>query len=177
MKLVRSLIGSGLLLLLSVTAPMAQSVQSDYDHTFPLAQLRTFSFVQQQRGANDPLAASPINDRRIHDALSTQLQANGFSESGQADFLIGYLVTTKAGIDIRDNRYGWFQRRGTVDVEQVTEGTLIVVFLDAKTQQEVWRGYATATINPKNLNNDVNKAVAKLVQKFKKNQAGKTKRR
>ncbi len=32
---------------------------------------------------------------------------------------------------------------------------------------------ATGTINPKNLNEDVNKAVTKLVQKFKKNQLGK----
>ena len=173
MRLVRNLIGCSVLLLLSTVAAMAQSIQTDYDHTFPLAKLHTFSFAQQQRGANDPLAASPINDRRIHDALTTQLQANGFSESGAPDFLIGYVVTTKAGVDIRDNRYGWFQRHGTIDVEQVTDGTLIVVFLDAKTHQEVWRGYATGTINPKNLNNDVNKAVAKLVQKFVKNQAGK----
>lgn len=173
MKFFRNLVGCSVLLLVGFTAAMAQSIQSDYDHTFPLAKLRTFSFIQQQRGAKDPLAASPINDRRIHDALSSQLQANGYSESAQADFLVGYIVTTKTGLDIQDNRYGWFQRRGNIDVEQVTEGTLIVVFLDAKTQQEVWRGYATGTINPKNLNNDVNKAVTKLVQKFKKNQAGK----
>ena len=173
MRLVRNLIGCSVLLLMGFSAAMAQSIQSDYDHTFPLAKLHTFSFIQQQRSAKDPLAASPINDRRIHDALSSQLQANGYSESAQADFLVGYIVTTKTGLDIQDNRYGWFQRRGNIDVEQVTEGTLIVVFLDARTQQEVWRGYATGTINPKNLNNDVNKAVTKLVQKFKKNQAGK----
>jgi len=173
MRVFRNLFGCSVLLLLGVTEAMAQSVQSDYDHTFPLAKLQTFSFIQQQRGPQDPLAASPINDRRIHDALSLQLVTNGYSESAQPDFLVGYIVSTKRGLEIQDNRYGWFQRRGNVDVEQVTEGTLIVVFLDAKTQQEVWRGYATGTINPKNLNNDVNKAVTKLVQKFKKNQAGK----
>lgn len=173
MKLFLNLIACGVLLLLSGPAAMSQSIQADYDHTFPLAKLRTFSFIQQERGPKDPLAASPINDRRIHDALNSQLAANGFTESSQPDFLIGYIVTTKQALDIQDNRYGWFQRRGTIDVDQVTEGTLIVVFLDAKTNQEVWRGYATGTINPKNLNNDVNKAVTKLVQKFKKNQAGK----
>lgn len=173
MKLFLNLIACGVLLLLSGPAAMSQSIQADYDHTFPLAKLRTFSFIQQERGPKDPLAASRINDRRIHDALNSQLAANGFTESSQPDFLIGYIVTTKQALDIQDNRYGWFQRRGTIDVDQVTEGTLIVVFLDAKTNQEVWRGYATGTINPKNLNNDVNKAVTKLVQKFKKNQAGK----
>jgi hypothetical protein len=173
MKLVRNLFGCGVLVLLCGAAAMAQSVQTDYDRTFNLARLKTYSFYQQQRGARDPLAASPINDRRIHDALNTQLQINGFTESAKPDFQIGYFVSTKTGLDIQDNRYGWFQRRGSIDVEQVTEGTLVVVFVDTATQQEVWRGYATGTINPKHLNEDVTKAVTKLVQKFKKNQSGK----
>ena len=173
MKLFLILFACGMLLVLAGPAAMSQSIQTDYDHTFPLAKLRSYSFIQQERGPKDPLAASPINDRRIHDALNSQLTANGYTESSQPDFLLGYLVTTKQALDIQDNRYGWFQRRGTVNVDQVTEGKLIVVFVDAKTQQEVWRGYATGTLNAKNLNNDVNKAVTKLVQKFKKNQAGK----
>jgi len=173
MKLVRNLFGCGLLLLLSVTATMAQSVQTDYDHNFNLSKLRTFSFINQERGPRDPLAASPINDRRIHDALNSQLTVNGLTESAKPDFLVGYFVTTKTGLDIQDNRYGWFQRRGNLNVEQVTEGTIVVVFVDSVTQQEVWRGYASGTINPKHLNEDVNKAVTKLVQKFKKNQLGK----
>jgi hypothetical protein len=165
--------GCSVLILLSTAAAMAQSVQTDYDRTFNLSKLRTYSFVDQQRGPRDPLSASPINDRRIHDTLNSQLQANGFSQTAQPDFLISYFVSTKTGLDIQDNRYGWFQRRGSIDVEQVTEGTLVVVFVDSASHQEVWRGYASGTINPKNLNEDVTKAVTKLVQKFRKNQAGK----
>jgi hypothetical protein len=173
MKLVRNLFSCGVLLLLCGAAVMAQSVQTDYDHNFKLANLKSYGFYQQERGPRDPLAASPINDRRIHDALIGQLNANGLVSSDTPDFLISYFVTTKAGLDIQDNRYGWFQRRGSVNVEQVVEGTLVIVFVDSATKQEVWRGYATGTINQKNLNEDVNKAVTKLVQKFKKNQLGK----
>lgn len=173
MKLLRNVFSCGVLLLICGAAVMAQSVQTDYDRTFNLARLRTYSFYQQERGPRDPLTASPINERRIHNALNAQLQANGFSESAKSDFQIGYFISTKTGLDIQDNRYGWFQRRGSIGVEQVTEGTLVVVFVDTATHQEVWRGYASGTINPKHLNEDVTKAVAKLVQKFKKNQAGK----
>ena len=132
MKLIRPLFGCAVLLLLCGTAAMAQSVQTDWDRSCNLSKLRTYSFYQQERGARDPLTASPINDRRIHEALNSQLQANGFSESVKPDFQISYFVSTKTGLDIQDNRYGWLQRRGTIDVEQVTEGTLS---LSLSTQQ------------------------------------------
>jgi len=153
----------------------AQSIQTDYDHSFNLGRLKTFEFQQQARKPNDPLATSPMNDRRIHNALDTQLRANGFSASaiGQPDFLISYYVTTRKGLDIRDNRFGLLQRMGSVNVNQVTEGSIVVVFLDRTTQMEVWRGYVTGTVDPKDLDKDVNKGIAKLVQKFAKDQSGK----
>jgi predicted DNA-binding transcriptional regulator len=173
MKNFRNLIVSSAFLLLCAAGAMAQTVQTDYDHNFNLARFKTFAFYQQERRPGDPLAASPINDRRIHDALATQLTANGLSAGDQPDFLIAYFVSTKQGLDIQDNRFELLQRRGSVNVSQVTEGTLIVIFADAGTRQEVWRGYASGTINPKDLDKDVNKAVTKLIEKFKKNQMGK----
>lgn len=171
MKAFRNLFTSGLFLLLCAGGALAQSVQSDYDHNFNLSSFRTYGFYEQQRRPGDPLAASPINDRRIHDALDTQLKTNGFTSSEQPNFWIAYYVTTRKGLDIRDNRFGLWQRMGNVSVNQVTEGTIVVVFVDAATRQEVWRGYASGTVNPKDLDKDVNKAVTKLIQKFRKNQA------
>lgn len=173
MKGVRVLFSCSLLLMFCAAGAIAQTVQTDYDRNFNLAKLSTYGFYEQERGPEDPLAASPINNRRIHDALDSQLKANGFSPNAQPDFLIAYFVKTRKGLDIQDNRFGLWQRRGSINVEQVTEGTLIVIFVDSATKQEVWRGFASGTITAKNLDKDVNKAVAKLVQTFKKNQAGK----
>src|SRR5262245_47362925 len=172
MRNFRNLFNCGLLLLLCAGGALAQNIQTDYDHNFNLTKFRSYAFYQQQRRPGDPLAASPINERRIHDALDTQLKANGFTATEQPDFWIAYHVTTRQGLDIQDNRLGLWQRRGSINVDQVTEGTLVVVIVDAASKQEVWRGYATGAINPKDLNKDVNKAVAKLIQKFKKNQMG-----
>jgi Domain of unknown function (DUF4136) len=61
----------------------------------------------------------------------------------QPDFLIAYFVTTRQGLDIQDNRLGigpW-ERSGNITVNQVTEGALVVVFVDRAMRQEVWRGY------------------------------------
>ena len=174
MKTLRALLCCGLLLVCA-GAVSAQSIQTDFDRSFNLAGLKTYDFYQQDRKPGDPLAASPINERRIHNALDAQLMAGGFRNvtGGQADFMIAYFVTTRKGLDIQDNRFGLLQRMGSVNVSQVTEGTLVVIFVDRATQQEVWRGYASGTINPKDLEKDVNKSVAKLVQRFVKDQAGK----
>jgi len=175
MKTLRLLFSGCLLLAICSVAAKAQSVQTDYDHSFNLAKLKTYDFYQRERKPGDALAASPINDRRIHDALDSNLKAHGFAErmSGQADFLIDYFVTTRKGLDIRDNRFGILQRMGSVNVNQVTEGTLVVIFIDRVTHQEVWRGFVSGVINPKDLEKDVNKGAAKLIEKFLKDQTGK----
>ena len=174
MRAVRTLITSSLFLLVCAVGALAQTVQTDYDHNFNLSKLKTYTFAQQVRRPGDPLAASPINDRRIHDALDSQLRANGMADGSQPDFVISYFVTTRKNFDIQDNRLGFFQRMGgSINVNQITEGTIVVVFVDSASNQEVWRGYVSGTINPKDLYKDVNKGITKLVQKFKKNQEGK----
>jgi len=175
MKTVRLLFACSFLMMLCSIATMAQSVQTDYDHSYNLAKLKTYDFYPQERNPGDPLAASPINDRRIHTALDSQLKAQGFSSSAseRPDFMIAYFVTTRKGLDIQDNRFGLLNRMGSVNVNQVTEGTIVVIFVDSATKQEVWRGMVSGTINPKNLEKDVNKGVAKLVQRFVKDQSGK----
>ena len=105
--------GCALLLLMCSIASFAQTIQTDYDRSFPLANLKTYEFSQQQRKPGDPLAASPLNDRRIREALDSQLRLNGFTNnpSGQPDFKIAYFVSTRAGLDIQDNRFGFLHAR------------------------------------------------------------------
>jgi Domain of unknown function (DUF4136) len=103
MKTLRVVIACGCLIMASSIAGWAQSVQTDYDRSYNLAKLRTYSFAEQTRPPGDPLAASPLNDRRIHS--DSQLQAKGFPAGEQPDFLIAYFVTTRMGLDIDDNRF------------------------------------------------------------------------
>ena len=175
MKTLRVVIACGCLIMSSSIAAWAQSVQTDYDRSYNLAKLRTYSFAEQTRPPGDPLAASPLNDRRIHSALDSQLQAKGFRPSEQPDFLIAYLVATRMGLDIEDNRISGppWDRWGNIKVNQVTEGTLMVMFLEPATRQEIWVALVSGEINPKNLDRDVNKSIAKMVARFVKDQAAK----
>ncbi len=161
-----------LMLCLSAIALRAQSVQTDFDKSFDLSKFKTFNFAIQKRSANDPLAQDSLNDERIRKTLESKLAASGFRAENAVppDFAVAYYVTTKSRFDLRDYGYGaprWFGRRD-IRVDQYTEGTLTVDIIDTATKQMVWRGRASGTIELKNIDKKINKAVEKLVSQFVK---------
>ena len=171
MKAMRVVSLLGLVLGLFVGSAAAQSVQSDFDRTFQFSNLKTFSFAVQRRGATDPLSTDTLNDGRIKTGLESQLIANGFRmETDKADFVIAYYVTTKNKLSVQDLSYGpprWFGNRD-IRVNQDTEGTLMVDFIDSRTNQVVWRGRAVGTLDMKGVDKKISKSTEKLVKQFVK---------
>ena len=166
----------GLMLGMLIGSAAAQSVQSDYDRAFHFSNLKTFSFTVQKRGATDPLAADTLNDGRIRTGLESQLIANGFRmETEKADFVIAYYVTTKNKLSVQDYGYGpprWFGGRN-LRVDQYSEGTLMVDFIDVRTNQVIWRGRASGTLEMKGVDKKISKSTEKLVKQFVKDTAKK----
>jgi len=155
---------------------------SDYTKSFPLQTLKTFQFKQQHRISRDPLADNAIWAGKIQDQIRTDLTARGLSEaaSGQnPDFYVAYYVGLKEQYDINSMPYGlpvahhsfhsgwWGWPRG-YDVWAVpyTESTLIVDVIDAHTNQLVWRGYDSDTLNTDNADKTLDKAVDSVMTKF-----------
>ena len=161
----------GMVLGLLIGSAAAQSVQSDYDRSFQFSNLKTFSFAVQKRGATDPLAGDTLNDGRIKTGLESQLIANGFrAETEKADFVIAYYVTTKNKLSVQDYGYGpprWFGGRN-LRVDQYSEGTLMVDFIDTRTNQVIWRGRASGTLEMKGVDKKISKSTEKLVKQFVK---------
>ena len=171
MKAMRVVSVLGLVLGLLIGSAAAQSVQSDFDRTFQFSNLKTFSFAVQRRGATDPLATDSLNDGRIRTGLESQLIANGFRiETEKADFVIAYYVTTKNKLSVQDYGYGpprWFGSRD-IRVNQYSEGTLMVDFIDTRTNQVIWRGRASGTLEMKGVDKKISKSTEKLVNQFVK---------
>jgi len=169
MKAIRVIGVLGILLGLLVVSAAAQTVQSDFDRTFRFSSLKTFSFAVQRRAATDPLAGDTLNDGRIRTGLESQLLANGFRmETGTPDFVIAYYVTTKNRLNVQDYSYGpprWWGSRD-IRVNQYAEGTLMVDFIDVKTNQVVWRGRATGALELKGVDKKISKSTEKLVKQF-----------
>ena len=171
MKTIRAMIMLAMVLGLLAVSAAAQSVQSDFDRSFRFSELKSFSFAVQKRAATDPLAGDTLNDGRIRNGLESQLTANGFRmESEKADFVIAYYVTTKNKLNVQDFGYGpprWFGSRD-IRVNQYSEGTLMVDFIDVKSNQVIWRGRAVGTLEMKGVDKKISKSVEKLVKQFVK---------
>jgi uncharacterized protein DUF4136 len=170
MKAIRVIGVLGILLGLLVVSAAAQTVQSDFDRTFRFSNLKTFSFAVQKRATTDPLANDTLNDARIRTGLETQLRVNGFrSETETPDFVIAYYVTSKNRLNVQDYSFGprlWGNR--DIRVNQYAEGTLMVDFIDAKTNQVIWRGRATGALELKDVDKKITKSTEKLVKQFMK---------
>ena len=171
MKAIRVIGVLGILLGLLVVSAAAQTVQSDFDRTFRFSSMKTFSFAVQKRAGTDPLANDTLNDGRIRTGLETQLRANGFRmETQTPDFVIAYYVTSKNKLNVQDYSYGPPRLWGSRDirVNQYAEGTLMVDFIDVRTNQVVWRGRATGALELKSIDKNINKSTEKLVKQFVK---------
>lgn len=53
-------------------------------------------------------------------------------------------------------------------MNQYAEGTLMVDFIDTRTNQVVWRGRATGALQLKDVEKKINKSTEKLVKQFMK---------
>ncbi len=147
------------------------SVNHDYDPQVNFSQYRTFSRL--------PIPAKATTNqlvvRRIKDAMTRQLEAKGILLVSQnANFLIAMHGTTQEKLDIQDWGYSspraayWGQR--DISVQQYTEGTLIVDFIDAQSKQMFWRGVAKGAVDPgaspEKRSKRINEGVAKLLEKY-----------
>jgi hypothetical protein len=137
-----------------------------------LGQYRTFSFFQPTSANPKQLAfeQSPAG-QVVRDRVTSDLQSKGLTQSADnPDLLIAYHSKLEEKTDVTDWGYGgyYWGGPGGVTVDQYTQGTLLIDFIDPKTKQVVWRGTASAIVNHPD-NPDTGKlasAVDKLMKKY-----------
>jgi hypothetical protein len=152
------------------------STHSDFTRSFPLQTLNTFDFKEQRRISRDPLANNQIWANNVRDTIRRDLRTRGFVEAtnGRPDFYVAFYVGLKDrydigsmgyGLPVLHRRFGWWGWPRDYDVWAVpyTQSTLIVDVIDAKTNQLVWRGYDTDTLNTGKPEKTLDKAVDHVV--------------
>jgi hypothetical protein len=164
---------------LFLTACSTVSVTTDFDHLAPFSQYRSYVLVP----GNEKIRLSPSSEAALRDALRANLARHGISETSEnADLHVVRHVSTKEKLAIHQSSdwgygsmpygYGYYGMwagapRTYTDVSQYTEGTLILDFVDAKTQKLVFRGIGTGTVSDPETNADrIKEAVEEIVEEF-----------
>ena len=156
------------------------SVSTDHDPRTDFSRYRTYAFGPASRNV---LALSPSVRAQIESSLDQGLAARGLRRSARPDFYVAYHVTAREQISVqtfhdwgpwgyggpRWNSYALW--RGypmtTTYVYRSTIGTLVVDFVDARTDRAFWRGVATGTVRGAEANRrSIVEAVHRMLQNF-----------
>jgi hypothetical protein len=151
-------------------------VRSDFDPGADFSQLRTYAWLPGMDATNDPRLDTKLLDRRVRESVDRHLAAKGYRKVDTApSFHVAYHVyvnrqTQSFHEPIGPYGYSWWGARGPVNSYQYDEGSLLVDVIDPGTNVLMWRGAATAIIDPrasvKEREERVDKAVASLLEKF-----------
>jgi hypothetical protein len=150
------------------------SVHTDYDRNIDFTVYKTYRWLpQKDRPRKRGIINDPFVQKRIRDAVEEKLASKGMMEAGlgKADLLIAFHMGARNKVDVthygyRYGRWGLF-RGHAVDVHRYKEGTLIVDFIDARTKELVWRGWATSVLHGReNIGDDIDASVSELFERY-----------
>jgi hypothetical protein len=177
MKMIRLVILTTLVLI-AVNGCAPLTVNYDYDTTADFTAMKTFVWMPSAGNA----ASDDLLVKKIRNEVNVQLQAKGRTEVPEnPDFLIAMQLSGKttyggstavgASIGIPVGKAGRISvGGGKSKPREKTEGTLVLDFVDAKTQAIFWRATATAAVEPKVSPEEqrarINKVVAEMLVHF-----------
>jgi len=174
-RLMRGLL-TVLLFAVSLSSVAKTQIGSSYDPGAPYSTLKAYNWAPHEM--QDPATAS-FDDA----AVNEQLAAKGLQKrTGNPDFLIQWTAFAGAALSVGrrvrtpDAALGGFQSDVSVgpvpraEVTDVNMGTLILTFVDAKTQKVIWRGFAQEAVNfewsDKKKISKLNQVVRKMLDLF-----------
>jgi len=143
------------------------SVKYDYDPGTNFTNLRTFELLPVPTTEK----IDQLNVDRITNAVNAELMAKGLRKtSSNPDFVVAMHVGKQSKISVQDWGYGYGGWGGGLDVYQYEQGTLILDFVNPRTNKLLWRAVATDVVAPENTpekqTEKINKAVAKILSKY-----------
>lgn len=173
----------GALMLALVGCAATLRVDSDFDASAEFGHFHSFAWIREDpliQSAASPTRISPLNQRRIRQAIEAELARKGFemaSDRTAADFVVSYTVGARDRIEV--NNYpapfiwnGLWGRRyyaPPTELQAYQEGQLAIDIFDGKTHQPVWHGSATKRITDadrKDARRQIDAAVQAILARF-----------
>lgn len=146
-----------LLCLVILTSCSSVKVVTDYDTKVDFTSYKTFAFYKK---GIDKASVSDLDKKRIMRAVEAELVAKGFSKSTNPDILISIFTKSREQVNVSDNNIGigwgwgynpWFYGRTNININQYTEGTLFIDFIDKNTNELIWQGIGSGAMKMSNI--------------------------
>ena len=146
-----------LLCLVMLTSCSSVKVVSDYDTKVDFTSYKTFAFYKK---GIDKASVSDLDKKRIMRAVEAELLAKGFSKAVNPDILVSIFTKSREQVNVSDNNIGigwgwgynpWFYGRTNININQYTEGTLFIDFIDKNTNELIWQGIGSGAMKMSNI--------------------------
>tara|TARA_R110001592_G_scaffold26092_2_gene98185 strand:+ start:440 stop:982 length:543 start_codon:yes stop_codon:yes gene_type:complete len=153
-------------------------VATDYDSKVDFKSYKTFAFYKP---GIDKAEISDLDKKRVLRAIESELLAKGFMKSENPDFLVSFFTKSRQKVNINQNNnmgygFGWGWNpwmfngmNNNISVDQYTEGTLFVDFIDKDKKELVWQGIGTGALKNQNREKKearINEFVKEIVSRF-----------
>ncbi len=156
------------------------SVSHDFDPKVDFASLRTYGWIAAPQSASSDsiqreLASDSLVEGRVKQAVNQQLALKGLRETTQnPDFLVAFHTGVQDKTDIQSWGYGygyWGMGGGGISTINYQEGTLILDFVDPKTNNLIWRGVGKEVVgqggmSPEKRQERIDNAVEQILKKY-----------
>jgi len=162
-----------LLSVLVLTGCTIIKVRSDFDPKADFSEYETFAWLEQDppaEASTDPMISELVLDR-IHVAVDRGMAAQWMQmvPAEEAQLLVAYHISIEQRVQITDPYYAYDTAK-TYD-----EGTLVIDFIDAKTNKLVWRGVGQTRLRsyktPEQRQQRVDEVVDKIFEQYPPHQA------
>ena len=154
------------------------SVSHDFDSKADFANLRTYSWLTAPESTSESvkkeLQTNSLIEARVKKAVNRQLATKGLKETTQdPDFLVAFHTGVEDKTDVQSWGYGygyWGMRGGGVSTIHYQEGTLILDFIDPKSDNLLWRGVGKKVVSekttPEKSQKNIDQAVERILSKY-----------
>lgn len=161
------------LLALTVAACNPIYTSYDWDKEADFTQYKTYTWYEREQtkpqDAQQAQMMNPLMITRIQNEVDKALKEKGMQKVDEGpDVWVNYTLGSVGRTEISQTGYGY--GFGTTSVRDITEGTLLIDLIDARSNKLVWRGIAENAhredASPQEINDTIDKAVAKVMKEY-----------
>ncbi|MBW8190871.1 DUF4136 domain-containing protein [Neiella marina] len=166
---------NGLLLLICIVlfgCASTPNIESDYTDEFNFVAIKTYYLIPANGETYEGQAGTSLDEQRLEDAINNALQMRGMTAVArdEAEILVSYHLTSKDRTRIRSyhnnfNYYGRYHRRhwgagwgNDIDVDQFTEGQLLIDLVDPNENRVVFRSIGKKRVRKSTVDEKVESA-------------------